>query len=581
MGIGSSVPLKNELKRKTTRTSELVQRILGWMLKESNLLDFYALASPTECKRYVMFTAQNLDSLFKDIQVQPIQGKDQRIYFRKITELGVVPVEIEKQREQNCYKIAYFFIRILQVFGSLALSVMDTELPASYEILKTQAEQKKNVKQIDPETFKQIPLFQREKKQETRRGLFSGGSISPSSRLYIKDQNYSILNRYLNSDGSGYLQLHDEDKPINIKISEDSLLHKRYAFIYSGKDAVEKKVTVVAQLQMRYEPDPSEEKYHVKLYDFTANNEKIFHTPKEFLFKGSLGTDPINNRQTIPAYIKSEFIRAIGGKALDSDASDIKTIKSVSDLPTNINPTYQVKEVWKSLGQKPPIKAFCVARALQLLSPEAIFDSSLKQAARTSICNTKFALQETDSLPTPGKSITTSKSLLTLNLLFFDVLENTIPSISNKQEYKDFLNFMRDLFEERLQASTKDITNIYKNVDGIRETTNPVLCAGKTGPLFTTDRAVADDLRSFVNQLIDRQIKHTENVLKVLEMLFIIREGQPLLLQPAIEEGGIEAVNRVAEVARKLLLSYYSDCEKLYRDGVTSAAARKNSFRDA
>jgi hypothetical protein len=97
MGIGSSVPLKNDLKRKTLRTSELIQRILGWMLKESNLLDYYALASPTECKQYVMFTADNLDTLFKDIQVTPLKdNKDNkgRIYFRKSSELSKMPDEI-------------------------------------------------------------------------------------------------------------------------------------------------------------------------------------------------------------------------------------------------------------------------------------------------------------------------------------------------------------------------------------------------------------------------------------------------------------------------------------------------------
>jgi hypothetical protein len=581
MGIGSSVPLKNDLKRKTLRTSELIQRILGWMLKESNLLDYYALASPTECKQYVMFTADNLDTLFKDIQVTPLKdNKDNkgRIYFRKSSELSKMPDEIEKQRTENCYQIAYFFIRILQVFSALALSVIDTEIPSSFTILTEQAARKKDEKYVSPEEFKTIPLFGA--KQQSQRSFF-GGSIAPSSRLYIKDQNYSILNRYFTSEGGGYLRLFDDETDTGIILSEDSLLKNRYALIYRGTNTLGKKIEVLAYLTIKYnKKSDTEEEYLVKLDRFHINNESYPYESVEHTFRGLIGTDPEFKLQKIPRFIKNEFIRFLG-KPLSSNASNVKTIKSAEELPRDINPRFQVKEIWKALGQKPPIKAHCVARALQLLSPEAIYDSSLKQAARTSICNTKFALQDTESLPKSDKSITSSASLLSLNLLFFDVLEQTVPSIKNKQEYKDFLNFMRGLFEERTAPADLELRDIYKNIDEIRETRNPILCSGKSGPLYTKDPRVVSTLRSKVSQLLERQIVHTANVVTILGQLFIIREGQPLLLQPAIQEGGIEAVNRVAESARKVLISYYGDCEKLYRDGVVEAAAQKNAFKEA
>lgn len=578
MGIGSSVPLKNDLKRKTLRTSELIQRILGWMLKESNLLDYYALASPTECKRYVMFTADNLDSLFKDIQVMPLKDNKGKIYFRKASELSSMPEELETKRKENCYLIAYFFIRILQVFAALALSVMDAEIPSSFAVLNEQAERKKNTKYISPDEFKQLPLFA-SREQQKPRGFF-GGSIAPSNRLYIKDQNYSILNRYLTSEGGGFLQLFEDDTATGIRISEDSLLKNRYALIYKGTDALGKNIQLLAYLTIKYsKKGDTEEEYLVKLDRFHVNGDPYTYQALEHKFKGLIGSEPEYNNQTIPRFIKNEFVRVIG-KPLTSDASDVKTIKSVTNLPRDIDPKFQVREIWSSLGQKPPIKAHCVARALQLLSPEAIYDPSLKQAARTSICNTKFPLQETESLPKVDRSITTSKSLLSLNLLFYDTLEKTIPSIKNKEEYKDFLNYLRGLFEERTEAADVELRNIYRDIDEIREKRNPILCDGKSGPLYTKDTQVAKELRSVVSQMLERQIAHTANVVKVLEQLFIIREGQPLLLQPSIQEGGIEAVNRVAENARKLLISYYGDCEKLYRSGVVVASSNKNSFKE-
>lgn len=581
MGIGSSVPLKDELKRKTVRTSELIQRILGWMLKESNLLDYYALASPTECKKYVMFTAENLDSLFKDIDIQPVRDQKGRIYFRKVTELLQMPAELDKKRTENCYHIAYFFIRILQVFAALALSVMDTEVPASFAILESQAEKKKNTGYISPEEFKQLPLFS-PKQQEKR--SFWGGAIGRRSGVYITDSNYALLNKYLTQDTGGYYELYDQDKDgevkTGIRISEGSLLAKRYVFIYKGKDALGKSIELLSHITMTATVANSYESYRVKLDKFYLNGDLYSYKSDEVTFRGPIGGDPTYNHQILPRYIKNEFIKVLG-KPLHSDASDVKTFKKADDLPKDIDPKFQVKEIWKYLGQKPPVKAYCVARALQLLSPEAIYDSSLKQAARTSICNTKFALQETDSVPKPGSSVTSSASILSLNLLFFDSLEKTIPSVRNKQEYKDFLNFLRNLYEERTEGVEKELTNIHKNIDGIRETVNPTLCAGKRGPLFTKDVGTAKELRSVASELINRQILHTANVVKVLEQLFIIREGQSLLLRSEIQDGGIEAVNKVAEMARKLLVNYYGDCEKLYRDGVVLAASRKNTFVEA
>jgi hypothetical protein len=578
MGVGSSVPLKNELKQKTMRTSELIQRILSWMLKESNLLDYYALASPTECKKYVMFTAENLDSLFKDIQLQPVRDQKGKIYFRKITELVQMPEELERKRKENCYHIAYFFIRILQVFAALSLSVMDTEIPASFAVLESQAERKKNTRYMSPEEFKALPLFaSKQQPQQQKRG-FWGGAIAHTSRFYIRNKNYSILNRYLTTEGNGYFQLFDEGRATGLRISEDSLMNNRYVFIYKGTDSLGKKIELLAYLTMRYEEEGIQSKYYVKLDKFHLNSTPYPYVHDEVLFKGA--DTPEYNNQTLPRYIKNEFIRVVG-KPLHSNASNVKTLKSAEDLPKDIDPKFQIREIWKVLGQKPPVKAYCVARALQLLSPESIYDSSLKQAARTSICDTKFPLQDTSSVPTPGKSVTSSASILSLNLLFFDVLENTIPSVRNKDEYKGFLNFLRNLWEENLDVVDKEILDIHKNIDGIRETMNPKLCAGKTGPLFTKDPQAAKELRSTAGELINRQIVHTANVLKVLEQLFVIREGQSLLLRQEIQEGGIEAVNNVAEVARKLLVSYYGDCEKLYRLGVVSAAERSAVFTPA
>jgi hypothetical protein len=586
MGVGSSVPLRNDFKNKTIRTSELVEKILAWMLKESNLLDYYALASPTHCKEYVMFTADNLDSLFKDIDVVPLNDKKtNKIYFRKVSELKVMPAELEQKRRVNCYNIAYFFIRILQVFSALALSVLDTTIPQSYDEMLQQIRTSKNIKYISPEEFKTIPLLSRAK-PEKKKWSFFGGSLAPGNPSHITNVNYKILNDYLSVEKGDTLQLYDETgRATGLFTTGANLRNNQYGFTLNDKDFSGKDATVAASVRIDFQQLGGEDIYTVFLFNIYLDAKEVKkdkYEAKTATFKKPTGSvlHPTYYTRTIPRYILAEFSKILG-KPISDDASNVKTIKGIKNLPRDIDPKFQVREIWQSLSQKPPVKAYCVARALQLLSPEAIYDSSLKQSARTSICNTKFALQDTHSVPTPQQSITSSYGILSLNLLFFDVLENTVPSIKEKEEYKNYLNILRVLYEERTELATEELRNLYSDIDGIKEKTNPTLCAGKTGPLYTKDKETARQLRSYATQLMDRQLVHTANVVKVLEQLFVIQEGKPLLLQPAVEDKGIEEVNRIAGVARQLLISYYSDCEKLYRDGVIAARDRKNTFQNA
>ena len=66
--------------------------------------------------------------------------------------------------------------------------------------------------------------------------------------------------------------------------------------------------------------------------------------------------------------------------------------------------------------------------------------------------------------------------------------------------------------------------------------------------------------------------------MNILRKLFVISDTKPILLQPAIEAGGLDAVEQVAKEARELLIEYYTDCELEYRRGVDYINEKKAAF---
>ena len=159
---------------------------------------------------------------------------------------------------------------------------------------------------------------------------------------------------------------------------------------------------------------------------------------------------------------------------------------------------------------------------------------------------------------------------MSLYLLFFDALDVTMPKISEQTRpmYDEFVKTMKAVYQE--ESAT---TNININMRSIKNTVNPTLC--KTpGRMYVSDEAAANSLRVAAQNLLAKQLQHTVKVMNILKKLFVITPSRPILLQPAIEAGGMDAVEKVAAEARDLLIDYYSSCEVTYRDAVQDLKER-------
>lgn len=216
----------------------------------------------------------------------------------------------------------------------------------------------------------------------------------------------------------------------------------------------------------------------------------------------------------------------------------------------------KIKSLWDALARKPPVKAHCVARALQLLSVAGIRSDSSLGPIYTDACKSKFLLEVDHSLPTTGSSITSSYGIAALNNLFFDAI-GLAPMISDNPTYKAKIIAMRKAFEGTETEATS-MTDIKSEK-----------CSGKER--INLDVTRASQLRKVVNNLLARQKRHVSAVVVLLGKLFDmpqIKKGV-FYMNPRVISGGMDEVNKIGEEARNLLLTYYEGCETDFKSGLT------------
>ena len=201
MGADISLPLqrlptKGEIQDNTQTTIFLMNRILDFILRNADIADIVSLATDEGCKKYIIIAESQLSKLFNKIRIQPeLDKKDGTLYLRRITDL-------EKESKQGglnkqyCEVLSFFFIRLFQVVGALALSVLDTNIPLG-DYLQAQ-----KVTQFER---KGIPFF---KQQPEKTGLFSrffkGGALTGDNMISGK---YDFLNNYLTYINTNQYQL--------------------------------------------------------------------------------------------------------------------------------------------------------------------------------------------------------------------------------------------------------------------------------------------------------------------------------------------------------------------------------------
>ena len=231
-----------------------------------------------------------------------------------------------------------------------------------------------------------------------------------------------------------------------------------------------------------------------------------------------------------------------------------------------VSPSLQTADLWSMFTDRKYTKSHCVARAIQLVSSQAL-EKSVPPAIYSSICKEKF-MSSSGTLPGLGQPILKEKGLFVLHQLFYDKLQQITPivSVETQPKYQALNKLMAQVF----------LNPVATKMDSITDRSSKDYCDPKERKgrlVLVQDKGTIGKLREQVREMLLLQISHTAEVVKLLKELFVLEKGIPVTLNPKIITGGLPTVNVIADKARDLLFNYYKTCEARYQVGVRAIAS--------
>lgn len=569
-----TIPSKEEILKRTKGGKDLVNELFQWMVSQANIRDFYLMANPAQCKKYIMLTADVLNKVFYKIDYLPQAGPQGTIYFRKADALNPQDKSdpLYKHREINCLRLAFLFVRIFQVFAALSLTILDVEPQMETKLLQ-------DITRVSRDT---LPLFMQaqrggalDPKKYSLPSMFeplrSSLSEIPTNPNYYKFMGVPI---YIEHGAQGM----DGSLPIEFDYSRMKN-GKKVSRRIKGRMLVERRgtdgITIVLFNLKQYVDAESKE-----LDDINVN----FTRPSiEGSFVDRYG-------KLIPEGLNTVFLKLAGGEEVVKESREVSFANkakapSVTQFEKDMGEVAEglhTKTIVSAFTRTVPPKAHCIARALQLVSDSGL-QSQFPKEIYSSLCQTKFMV-DTRSLPPANERITKEDGVYALAQLFYDTLREATPTISQatQEQYQAFLTKMKFVFEESKGAKVP-ITPGKNPLDTIINKIPTAACDSKTidKVLKTSNRETIRLVRDNVRKMVSYQINHTANVVKILRKLFLlpVESGKSLQIHPRVLKYGIEEVNKIAEEARNLLVDYYSQCEILYRSGAEIIGSNKNLMK--
>ena len=570
----NAIPSKEVLLAKTKGGTNLVNELFSWMVQQTNIRDFYLMANPAQCKKYIMLTADVLNKVFYKIDVIPQAGPGGTIYFRKLDVLNPQDKSdpLYKHREINCLRLAFLYVRIFQVFAALSLTILDVDTKLDTDLIRDLSK----LGQTDI-----VPLFGRRQQGgvlDSRKPLPSmfqslRESLSevPLNPSYYKFTGTSIYVEYAAQGVDGSLPI-----KYDYSITKDGRKERR---LIEGRMLLERRGTDSITLKLY------SLKHTVGSVTKDLDDETVNYTRQSI-------EDVYRNRylRTISESLETLFRKLATGEQGDRDKDNESPMRR-KDSPGltqfekdmgEVSEGLHTKTIVSAFTRATPPKAHCISRALQLVAENGL-QSQFPKEIYTHLCKTKF-LVDTRSLPPANERITKEDGIYALAQLFYDTLKEATPTISSgtQEQYKSFLTKMKFVFEESKNMKGS-LNNLRKNpLDTIVNRLPSAVCEkDKIDKTFKiTNQNLMRLLRNNVRQMIEYQINHTASVVKILKKLFLlpIESGKSLQIHPRVLKGGMEEVNAIAEEARNLLVEYYSQCEILYRSGAEILASNKASL---
>jgi len=613
MGGGSSRPTNGDAYSKQAAAAKVLpDQILTLFFSNANLMKLLKLHNIGECSRFVFTTSSELATLFQKLQVYPKLGAKGEVLFAPVSDLapGLLSdanknaanqAQLQQKthsRNELCVDIAYFYVRIFQIYSALALTVIDADplrkrrfAVAANPMRGPQLAPLGGGARVGP-TIGAGPLL-----------VQLGGAIAktgPQKPLYdslIKtafEPFVGILKTSLPVDTSSQTIQFDDIRTgktgtLYIKWtypnSTDFVMDgefkrnsgERIPLTVTGRKVVGKDTTVSISIN-------------------TGSNtieQDVSKTLSGWEFVYNLGEGKPNEPYGFYDKIYSEFAESDTNKkagAVTSSSSSSAGITSAGSASAfeGFDKLKTIFEDKTKKGKEFP-KAYCMARLMTLINP--VFGSELTDANQpyySQICRTKFDFETTDYMPRSGTAAKSNLYLRSFTALYYDdykynrgtgklELTQTEPSRSSLRDASNKFAKMYNI--------AGDQPNFLFESGGAVNFTAFKACEGKGDKLL---RIKGDKLgkellavlqRDCVGPMLEFQKQHTQKVNKLLMKMFKI-EKTPLALklQPSIKSGGKDAINAIGVEAHDLLMEYYLKSEAFYIRGVTLFQNNSNAY---
>jgi len=620
MGLGGSKlagtsVTRNELLKATQSSRDFMNTLFQAMITKLTPEDFLKLSKTASCSTFVFVMADAIGTLFQDLRIRPKIGKDSGIVlFQKADKLR----EQTPETRRLCLTIAYFYVRIFQIFGALSMSILDD--PGAGGTLGLLA-YRPPVAQAPGGLFGRAPVRVPgavgamlgggmdddllDEYYANQSGGQNGGAearyfLSATSRQFNPIRNllsdpvqlrigretaknaFSFLERpeisllpdrsgqnvYYSADGNAYLLA-------NMKLSgavrstvdatfKMTMTLTNFRYVDPLMDA-----TTLAQLNTYL----AKETFTTK---FNSLDSTTWDSEKGVSFTETLHTelDQILRLKDDPEKAKARAARRVPGLP-GAPAVGVPGAHQLDPgVPRELENQYIIQTLKSMVGYRSV--SYCVARALQLLDANTLYSVKPVGEATSGICMPRFDVL-IPSVPEAGKSVKSVPGLRALDQLY-----STNPHVVSDKtvfdrvepEYAEFISKLSGLFGRSVAPGAVKLSGM----DAVIAKDPNCGPAAVKHILKLQDPKGIQAVLAIVKQLFGRQLGHTKKVMAFFSSrLFVLRKvrdpGTGTLrdwadIHPRILQGGISELEQVSKEARQLLVEYYTGCEELYQKGV-------------
>lgn len=612
MGVGSSSMAKGQdYSVKAMKGKEFSNELLTLFFKNANLKRLLDLHNLGDCPNFIFTTAEELQTQFQRLKIYPKLGSKGEIFFADLND--VVPARVTDPAKKTaqlaakldhsntlCVDIAYYYVRVFQIYAALALTVIDAD-PARKQLGYA----------VNP--GQQV--------SQTNTALQSGGAIQQS---YGGLKGHTLFPSVTNSPFYPIRSIlstvdknPEQSGEVILKLDDTRKGNKPTFFLIWNYPARSNEVTLNGRIRLL---NGNELSYTVKalrsgddsismIFSVEGGDEITQEFKKgidgSWTFKYELGEG--KPQESVAFFDKLYGIVPTSENAASSNVGPSGALGPSgpsgttgssgapisSSAATSFVGFEKLKKIFEdtSKGGRQFPKAYCIARAMMLLKP--LFGNELPSKGHpymSQICKKKFDFEEgmEDYMPRGGTSPSSNVYLRSLVALYYDDYRY-IPStkkmeLTQTESGKSELRALSTEFAQLYMVQTQDPGNFLMGNTTFRDST---LCGNKTADIQVGSNADgAELLKELTTQVIKPMLalqeNHTKAVNNLLKQMFKIektKDGQVRLrITDAIKSRGKDGLNDFGRKAHTLLREYYRKSEAFYVKGVRIFETRRGGW---